>query len=243
MGYDQNCNGSYDSNEDVRPFVASGLDPFRGLAAGTFNPSVPGTGTRGGMGFREGVLPVFVSATDAMMKDPEEGHWSPRGCHRDATLYDAILAVQGLGGKFIGIEVDSGGSTSPLAQMEAIAVATGSYGDIDGDYLDEPLVTTWMLSAAPGSFRRVIVDAIQALAGAARFDTVRLVVAEDPLGLVVSVTPEAYENVVAGNDVAFHLELAGTQVFKPTATSSEITLQLVGDDTIVLAERVIYVEP
>ena len=242
-GYDQNCNVSFDLSEDVPPFVPSPLDAFFGTAAGTYNPSIPGTGELGGMGFREGVLPIFVSATDAGMKDPDAGLWSPGGCPRDATLYDAVNAVLNLGGKFVGVEVLSGGLTSPLAQMEALAIITDSYGDLDGDFIDEPMVTSWSPSDSPESFGTNIVEAIEALAAAAVFDVVKLNVASDPDNLIIDIQPEQYETVIAGTPLTFTITVIGRVAKKASAKTSEIVFELVADDTLVLAERTLFVEP
>ncbi|MFT4622210.1 MAG: hypothetical protein ACI8PZ_000866 [Myxococcota bacterium] len=242
IGYDQGCDGSFSMDYDVPPFKSQPRDAFYGLAAGKFDPTVPGTGAGGGMGFREGVLPIFVSATDAMMKDPERGHWTPGGCPKDASLYDAITAVNGLGGKFIGIEVLSGGLTSPFDQMEAVAISTGSYGDLDGDLIEEPTVTYWDASDEPVTFGRTIVNAIEALAAAARFDIVELLVIDDPDGVVLDIEPDAYLNIVAGTDLVFQIDVDGRWVEQPGTGISEASLELVADDSIVLAQRKVYVE-
>jgi hypothetical protein len=241
-GYDQNCDGSFTRDYDVPPFRAVPFDAFHGVAAGVFDPSVPGTGTVGGMGFREGILPIFVSATDAGMKDPERGHWSPGGCPFDAAMYDAIVAVNELGGKFIGIEVLSGGLTSPSSQMEAIAISTGSYGDIDGDLITEPTVTSWDASDEPATFGRTIVSAIEALAAAARFDIVELEVVEDPDSVVLGIEPESYLDVLAGNDLLFIIDVDGQWMEQGGPDISEAILELVADDSIILAQRTIFVE-
>ena len=242
MGYDQQCDGSYSADYDVPPFRSTPLDAFHGLAAGTFDPTVPGTGAEGGMGFREGVLPIFVSATDAMMKDPERGHWSPGGCPTDASLYDAITAVNELGGKFVGIEVLSGGLTSPFDQMEAVAISTGSYGDLDGDLIEEPTVTYWDPADEPVSFGRTIVNAIEALAAAARFDIVELEIVDDPDSVVLNIEPDAYMDVLAGNELIFLIEVDGKWVERAGTGVSEAQLELVADDSITLAQRTIFVE-
>jgi hypothetical protein len=242
-GYDQNCNASFDLDEDVPPFVPSPLDAFFGTAAGTYNPSIPGTGELGGMGFREGVLPIFVSATDAGMKDPDAGLWSPGGCPRDATLYDAYIAVSNLGGKFVGVEVLSGGLTSPLSQMEALAILTDSYGDLDGDFIEEPMVTSWSPSDSAESFGTNIVEAIEALAAAAVFDVVKLNIASDVDNVVIDIQPEQYETVVAGTPLIFTITVIGRVAKKASSKTSEVVFELIADDTLVLAERTMFVEP
>ena len=50
VGYDQDCDGSYDSSTDVKPFVSDATDPFRGGAGQFYNATDESTGTVG-MGF------------------------------------------------------------------------------------------------------------------------------------------------------------------------------------------------
>jgi hypothetical protein len=243
VGHDLNCDGYYDGDYDVQPFVSSPTDAFYGTAAGAYDPSVPGSSTGGGMGLRSNTLPIFVLATDAMMKDPELGHSSPDGCPSDATLYSALTAVGALGGKFVGIEVLSGGETSPWAQMTTLATATNSYGDMDGDYIDEPAVIQWDTSASSEDFREKVRDAILALAEGAWFDKVHLEATDDPQNLIVEISPEAYFDIQAGQEISFELEIDGNVVPVSSPTTSEVELSLIADDTIVLAKRTLFVEP
>jgi hypothetical protein len=242
-GYDLNCNGTYDGATDVPPFIPRPTDAFSGIAAGSSNPATPGTGEGGGMGFREGVLPIFISATDAKMKDPDDGDVTPGGCPRDASLYDTVTALNNRGGKFVGIEVISGGPTTPIHQMEAIAIITNSYGDMDGDFIDEPTVARWSTADSPASFGDTVVKAVEALAAAAVFDVVKLQVLSDPDNKVIDIEPEQYEVVTAGTPLPFVVTVAGRIVEKASANSSEVMLELVADDTIVLAQRTLYVDP
>jgi hypothetical protein len=237
-GYDQNCNGAFDAAKEVLPFVASPLDPFHGTVAGSEDPAVPGTGTEGGMGFRARVVPIFLMATDAKMKEP--GPQTPGGCPSDAGPMDAAAAINALGGKFVGVEVVGGWGAGPRPDLDAIAMATGSSGDLDGDGLTEPTVTRWSGSAA--EFRDSVVRAIQALAAAATFDKVVLEVVHDPDGMVLAISPSQYTDVVAGTDLTFDLTLDGEMLLVPTAAASEVRLELVADDTLTLAERTIWVD-
>jgi hypothetical protein len=236
-GYDQNCNFAFDGATDVQPFRAQPLDAFRGFAAGSYDPGVPGTGDQGGMGFREGVFPIFILATDATMKEGGV-HATPGGCPGDATVVDVIYAINELGGSFIGVEVVGWGA-SPVDQMEAIAIGTGSFGDLDGDGIDEPTVTRW--SGSEVEFRDTIVRAVEALAGAAVFDKVELETVFDPAGVVLGIAPDAYYDVVAGTEVTFDLTLDGEMLLVPDPAASEARFHLIADDTLVLAERSIWV--
>jgi hypothetical protein len=239
MGYDQNCNSSYDSSDDVRPFVASPLDAYRGLVPGLFDPSVPGTGAEGGMGFRDRVFPIFVLATDNQLRDPEGGYGSPGGCALDASFYDVYTAMSDIGGKFIGVNTNAGNSVG-RGQMEAIAIVTDSFGDMDGDYIDEPTVVDW--TGGDADFREAVVDAIYGLTASAWFDKVHLEI-EDPQGYVLDIEPDAYYDIQAGTPITFVLTVQGKIVEVPGAATEELPTQLIADDTVKLSERTLYIIP
>ena len=52
-GYDQNCNGIYDSATDVKPFLSSADDAFVGAGGQSYNSTDSGGGFIGGFGFRD----------------------------------------------------------------------------------------------------------------------------------------------------------------------------------------------
>ncbi|MFT5456881.1 MAG: hypothetical protein ACI9K2_003371, partial [Myxococcota bacterium] len=212
-GYDQNCNSSFDSSDDVRPFMASPLDAFRGLVPGVFDPTIPGTGTVGGMGFRERVFPIFVLATDNQLRDPEGGYGSPGGCALDASFYDVYSAMAEIGGKFVGINTNLGNGIG-RGQMEAIAIVTDSFGDMDGDYVDEPTVVDW--TGGDAEFREAVVEAIYGLTASAWFDKVHLEI-DDPQGYILDIEPDAYYDIQAGTPITFVLTVQGQIVEVPGA--------------------------
>ncbi len=226
-GYDQDCSGTRDRSTDVSPFVASASDAFKGRLPGTYDAAVEGTGELGGMGFRDSAVPIFVLATDNYLRDPDAGYPSPGGCPFDAGASDTISAILALEGQFIGIAVTN---LEPLAQMEALAAATGSYGDMDGDGLAEEAA----ISFSSGSLADTVADAIVGLAGHAHFDRVTLEVVTDPCDIVLSIAPRSYEDVEAGTELEFTVELylpAGTEA---TAECLTAELHLVGDERVVL---------
>ena len=240
MGYDQNCNGSFDSSDDVRPFVASPLDAYRGLVPGLFDPTVPGTGAEGGMGFRDRVFPIFVLATDNELRDPEGGYGSPGGCALDASFYDVYSAMADLGGKFIGINTAPDWNAVGRGQMEAIAIVTDSFGDMDGDYIEEPTVVDW--SGGDAAFREAVVEAIYGLTASAWFDKVHLEI-EDPQGYVLDIEPDAYYDIQAGTPITFVLTVQGLIVEVPGTATEELPTELIADDSIVLSRRTLYIIP
>ncbi|MFT4621882.1 MAG: hypothetical protein ACI8PZ_000534 [Myxococcota bacterium] len=241
QGYDEGCDRSFNSGRDAKPFIASPLDAFNGLVAGSEDFSTPGTGRQGGMGFRDKVLPVFVLVTHSKIRDPGAGNPSPGGCSGDADLYAAYEAVSELGGKVVGVWGDAG-ITFPetRVQLEQLAVITGSYFDIDGDYILEPAVVNW--DGSDYQFKKVLVAGVTALAGSATFDKVHLEL-DDPAGVVLSVAPEFYSPAAAGEPVPFTLQLEGEVVPTPGTSTVEVVAELIADDSIVLSRRTLYVVP
>ena len=167
-GYDQNCNGIYDSATDVKPFLSSADDAFIGAGGQSYNSTDSGGGFIGGFGFRDYALPVMVYATDNYLRDPEDGYGTPGGCPIDAGASDVIDAINELGGYAVGISTSSWGGSLPGPQMEMLAEATGSLADTDGDGVaDDLLVFEWSSSSA--AFRSTVVDAIEDLINSIRF--------------------------------------------------------------------------
>lgn len=89
------------------------LDPFRP------RPDVPGSGTLGGVGFREGAARVVVNVTDAPSHDPYDYGTIIPGTH---TLDQAAEALRRVNARMIGIA-----SGEPArAQLQTLAIATGA---------------------------------------------------------------------------------------------------------------------
>ncbi len=89
------------------------LEPFRP------RPDVPGSGTIGGVGFREGAARVVVNVTDAPSHDPYDYGTIIPGTH---TLDQAAAALRNVNARMIGIA-----SGEPArAQLQTLAIATGA---------------------------------------------------------------------------------------------------------------------
>ncbi|MCB9778288.1 MAG: hypothetical protein H6742_06975 [Alphaproteobacteria bacterium] len=232
-GYDQNCNTTYDANTDVRPFLASGSDPFGGAGGQNWSATPPGGGELGGFGFRDFALPILVYATDNYLRDPENGYGSPGGCPTDAGFSDVVAAAADLGGYVIGI------CTSTLCepQMEEVAAATNSYADTDGDgRVDDLLVFTW--TGSDSEFRETVVQAIEDLINSIQFETVALEVVGDEWGFITSIVPEVYTDVdeLSGGTTTLTFTLNFRGVIAATTEDQlyALTLNVIGDDTILL---------
>lgn len=241
-GYDQDCDGRYDTNTDLVPFLASGSDPFGGAGGQGYSSTVPGTGMGGGVGFRDYSLPVIVYATDAQMRDPEtRGGWSgtPGGCPGDAGASDVVAAAAAAGARLIGVSV---GGTAPVAQMEALADATNSLADTDGDgRANDRLVFQW--SGSSSVLRDTIVHAIEDLVTSVQFNYVTLQVDGDTHGFVIGVDPEEYtlSSEVSGQVLDFTLTFRGAV---PAAAEDQVyhlALNVLGDGTVLLDTLDIYV--
>ncbi len=238
-GYDQNCDESYDSAADVLPFLADTSDPFLGTAGESYVADTPDGGIIGGMGFREGSLPVIIYATDNYLRDSDAGYGVPGGCPIDASATDVISAAEETGAVLIGI---AAGTSTATAQMEALAVSTGSLADTDGDGVaDDPLVFSWYSGWA--AFTSTVVDAVTDLTSSYEFALVELVVEDDPDGVVSSITPSGYADVAFDDldDLEFTLNLDVSGVSAGTVTV--VTVGLYGDGTLIETQEVTILVP
>jgi hypothetical protein len=243
LGYDEDCDGTLDTPSDVQPFQAQLGDAFGGTQPGLYNPDVEGTGDLGGFGFREKVLPIFIYATDADMRDPDAGYRVPTGsCGPGAGMGDALSALGDLGAKTIGINVNGSPSSVAFAQMTTIAEGTGSFGDMDGDGDSEAAAVVW--SGSDAEFREILVEAIDALVTDVTFDEVWLDVVNDPLNLVKSINPEKYTNVPSGEEVDFRIEFYGSVAAEEGDETYPVAFELKGlviDKEVALDRFVVYV--
>jgi hypothetical protein len=240
-GYDMSCDGSFTSDADVLPFIASSSDPFGGTAGESYDASTPDAGTRGGFGFRNYALAVLVYATDADLRDPDDGYGTPGGCPVDGSGSLVVSELAALGGYIIGVSVNS---TTALNQMRTLAQETGSYADLDGDGVaDDELALTWSGSGS-ATFRTTVIDAVQQLVDSVVFERVELQIEGDDYGFVTSIDPEYYENidpdaVVGGLD--FTLEFRGVVAATTEDQLYSLTLNVLGDGATLLDSYVILV--
>jgi len=232
-GYDQNCNGSYDGGEDVRPFLADSSDPFSGGGGEFWSPSYSGGGSIGGFGFRDFALPVIFYATDNYLRDPDAGYATPGGCPVNAGGADVTAAVTDIGARLIAL----GTNSTPVSQMNTLADSTGSMADTDGDGVtDDRLVFTW--SGGSSSFRSTVVGAIQDLVNSVEFSTVELVVVGDTWGFVRSVDPAIYSGVTvtSGSSLSLDFTILLQAVLPPSPDDRVFTIELhaIGDGAVSL---------
>lgn len=241
QGYDQNCDGNFQWDTDVRPFVASGADAFAGSESGIYDPSEPGN--RGGAGFREGALPVIVYATDAELRDPAIGYAAPAACSDPASSNDAVSAASQLGARLIALKVQGNsppGSDDPLPAMNNLANQTGSVADLDGDGVAEPLVYQGTSSATVSN----IMAGIQALSATGSFD-LSLAIDDQGQGFVQSIDPTEHLGVQLGTEVTFTVHLLPTVPITASDQVFVFPMVLTESGGAVLAEweLVLVVQP
>jgi hypothetical protein len=239
-GYDMNCNGEYDGEDDVYPFIASPDDPFGGTGGEWNLPDTPGGGTIGGYGFRLGALPIIVHATNAPFRNGCAGSTVPGGCPQDACDTDAIEAMLDIGARYIGIDVAAG---IPSPYMQTIATSTNSYADTDGDGVaDDLLVFDW--SGTSAEFRETVVDAITQLVNVITFDRVELQIDGDDYGFVVGIDPANHDDIdgpIAGRTLPFTLYFRGVVAATTEEQEFILTLNVIGDGINLLDSKDIVV--
>lgn len=227
QGFDQDCTNSYYSSTDVRPFIADGMDAFGGNVDGSFSPTVTGTGTRGGAGFRDGSVPIIVYTTDNLMRDSGSGYNTPPGCSNPASAADVAGAIEDIGGKLIAV----GTNNTPIPQMQNLATLTDSVADIDGNGTSEPLVFTGSSSATVG----FVLDGIEAIAGSGTFD-LKLDIDQDPYTFVASVDPPWHGDVPVNTEVVFELTIVPAVTPEASDQVFLFPMQVLTDSGAVLGE-------
>lgn len=135
-GYDQDCDGRFDSATDVRPFNARASDAFGGGTTGSAVTTTPGTGTRPGVGFRDGSKRIVVLLAENTFRDQAESHDFPTGsCAASKTRTAAANSLTSVDAKFLGVnayefqDID----TALQEQLVDLARSTSSQIDADGD--------------------------------------------------------------------------------------------------------------
>ena len=208
-GYDQECDGVYDEDTDVLPFHRASDDAFGGSESGTYSSAAAGTGELGGMGFREGALPIIILATDAPQRDPDAGYRSPGGCPKDAGASDVVASMDALGARLIGIGVGWTPSSASYVQLSKIA----------------DRVVTW---GGSGDVKGTIVSAVEALIANVTFDEVWLELASDEHSQVDAITPSSWTDVRSGQDITFTLTVNSGIVDTPREDTYPVVVEVYG---------------
>jgi hypothetical protein len=237
VGHDLTCDGVFDATTDVPPFIADAADAFGGSVPGTYSASTPGGDSIGGVGFRAGSVPIIAYATDATMRDPENGDTAPASCPAPAGGSDVVSALNAIGAKLIGVETPFlplpfplPGLGGPVGQMQSLATQTGSEADLDGNGSPDPLV----FSGSGSSTVTNIISGIAGLAGDGLFD-LTLEVDDEPYDFVTDISPAVVLNAPIGVEVVFDLTLYPDV---PIGSSDQVfifDMSVIGDGITTLA--------
>jgi hypothetical protein len=117
--------------------------------------------------------------------------------------------------------------------MNALGAATGSFADTDGDgAVDDVLV----FQQGAASLTTLIVEAIKDLVSSVHFESVKLEIEGDEWGFVTGVDPESVDvsGSVNGDKVTFTLQFLGTVAATAEDQLFQLTLNVVGDETVLL---------
>jgi hypothetical protein len=120
----------------MAPFRAGSSDAFGGRAHGAEDTSVPGTGTHGGIGFRDHSKRVVVLITENDLRDAAYGHDVLHGtCFGVPSRAEAGGALAGIDAKLVSINAYESQDIDHTLQeqLEDLADTTGSRMDADGD--------------------------------------------------------------------------------------------------------------
>lgn len=244
-GYDQGCDGQYNPEQDVPPFVADVDDVYGGAQVGVYDPSVPGAGTLGGMGYREGRFPILVYFTSGAMRDADAPtvFGTPGGCD-DAGMGDVVSAAETLGARMLAVGVDVEEGDEAWLQMADLALRTGSKIATSDGASTGAAVLRWSSDGSTGNLRQQLRAAANELVGATRFQSVTLVASDDTLGLVDAIAPESYTDVGTGDTLQFTLTVDESLPDRTYDQANQVTLQLVADGAIVLTSyKITIVRP
>jgi hypothetical protein len=239
-GYDLDCDGTLDALTDVPPFLSDPDDPFGGSTPGPADPSLPGAGERGGLGFREGSVIYVVIASDQDLRDPESSdtilNGSPGGCPQDAGHGDAVTALLDLGYAYP-VFLDLGNGTN-LGQAERLAWDAGASADLDGDGVGEPFAAAWnpwTSTPVHEDMAAFVAEAIAARNRSFVFERVALEVEGDLSSIVQNVPSVVFTDVDLATTTNLEIDL---ELYAPGEGTHELTLLLA--DGVVVAEKKLF---
>ncbi|MDP2309508.1 MAG: hypothetical protein Q8P18_26030 [Pseudomonadota bacterium] len=133
-GYDQSCDGRFDATTDIRPFNARSSDAFGGGATGSAVTSTPGTGTKPGVGFRDGSKRVVVILAENTFRDQGESHDFPTGsCSAAKTITAAVNGLTSVDAKFLGVNAYEFQDIDTALQGQLVDLARSTSSQIDAD--------------------------------------------------------------------------------------------------------------
>ncbi len=210
------------------------------------DPTTPGGGTLGGVGFRFEAFPVVIHVTDEEFHTPETDYWpAPYNITNAHTRAQALSALQALQAKVIGISGD------PISRpyQEDVALETGAFVDptaglcytgIGGTsrspvtWLGEQVCPLVYDVRSDGSgLSGTMVDAVTSLVTLIEFSTVNIRVRDDPHGFFRYAIPRS-ATPPPGGDLPTVADLDGDYVYESfigvqPGTVLEFTIVLYND--------------
>ena len=229
-GYDQDCDGTFDADTDVPPYLASEDDPFGGSAEGAAD-AASALGTLGGLGFRSGVRSLVFYVTDNTLRDPDllvsTSGTTPGGCPQDAGSTDVAAAASDLGALLYGLALEE----TPLDGMGVLADLSGSTLDRDGDGAADPLVYLGDVTDLP----TLLAGIADQLLSTPVLDTVMLEPVDDPYGFVLDVSPDPATDIDTATTryLTFTLTLEGAVPGGEEPIEHSLLLNVVVDGVVV----------
>ena len=222
-GYDQQNDGFFDAATDVAPFSAHQDDLFAGQVSGNANPTLDSGGTRGGVGFREGSLPVVLYFTDAALRDPEAGYAAPASANQTAGSSDVVQAAQAIDAQVIAVSP----TTLGVATESMLALGTA---------LQQPVYHWNNAGDSNDSMAAVVLHAVSGAIDDAHFDEVTAVIRHDS-GFELTVSPPSYTDITMGSgplSLPFEVHIEGTIASETPATHYPMTLEIYSDGGTLL---------
>ncbi len=242
LGYDQNCNGTFDSATDVKPFLTETYDAFGGAAGQTCDVEVEGTGELPGVGFRPGSMPVFMLAADNTIRNPDDGDpVPPDACLGSVGFSEAMTAVKAINAKVLGINVYEYWSSDDtlLDELTEIAENTDSYIDADDNgYKDDPAVLYGSWNWPP---IEDVVDALWDLAEEHKFEG-SLQLGEDDNNWVTYFYAESFDDIEQGDLIDFEFQLTTSAQMKPDDQFYRASVEIVDNKDEVIDTHWIWVQ-
>ena len=188
------------------------------------DPTTPGGGTIGGVGFRDGALPIIIFVTDDIPHTPAE--YLARGVMGAHSRDDVVTALTSIRARLIGVASRS----VARAPLEDLAVATGAVTPPDARGFCATGVDGRDVRPVPGldgmntcplvfdarsngsGLSTTLVDAVNTLVTGIELDTVSIRILDDPNGFVKATIPRS-ARPPAGAPAPTVADLDGDTVF------------------------------
>lgn len=193
-GYDKACNGAFDADEDIPPFIPHPDDAFHGAAPG-LSGAEAALGDEGGVGLRAGAASLFVVFTDEPAwdpdsPDPEVQSGLPGGCPFDGSSSAVVDAIVARGGWFMGVDTGTG---LAMPQLTDVAVRTGSTSGVG----------TWAFNLRvpqleDGALTTAMSDVLYTVLASPTERRVTWAIADDPHGFVQDIVDPSGGVIPAG---------------------------------------------